>query len=440
MAEEKKISERMLSDLTGNAVSSAQQQLGTLQPQYQQLQQKLADLQNQRWAMVNKGMGDDKLKLEQYGSLSSQVQDITKQLSPLQAQINAQQAIINDPSSTLSAQDRDFLKGARFGESILGDGLGRLGTDPTMMEMEKRFKSLSEGMSSQEMLARKEQALQSINESNVGAQRALQARLAQAGVKGNIAGSQMRDVTIAGLQQKANLERDLMLQQREAERAGLQDYAKFTGEIKKFDLGQAAKEKDVVLQAGMGLSQMGVSERAAQAQAEAERAAAAARSAAACFIINTKVKMWDGTEKNIQDLKVMDRLSTGAYVQIKGEGISDDFYIWNNILMTGTHPIMEDGKWLEAQYSKNSTRIDVGTRTVYNIYCDTHKIEVNGFIVGDFASLWTLGGFSAIINNYFKKLQKRGLRYFGRMVEAMGLGSTPKRVTAKLRNHNGERR
>jgi len=431
-----KLSDKMMRDLTGSQVTNAQQSLTTLQPQYQQLQDRLAQLRQEQVGIAQSGI-DAPGNRERYTSVNSDLANTENQIKSLQDQISRQQSIISDPSQLMTAQDRDFVKGAKFGESVLGDeGLGRLGTDSEMMNIKGRLEEFAKGMSSEEMLAKKEIALQDINKQNLGSQRALQARLAQAGVKGAIGGSQLRDVAIAGLQQKTNLERDLMLQGREMERAGVQDLATFTGEVKKFDLGQAAKEKDIVLQSGMGLQQMGVAERSAQAQAEAERAAAAARSAAACFPKGTLVGTKYGL-KPIEEIKPMDILHDGAIVQIVGKGVSDDLYKWRDIIITGEHCVLEDSGWLEVRHSKEAVKIDSPMIEVYNIFVTGHKLHVKGQVVADFASLYTLGGINAVINNQMQRLRKRGLSAISRVVEKVGMAISKIRDIAFNRNNNG---
>ena len=62
-------------------------------------------------------------------------------------------------------------------------------------------------------------------------------------------------------------------------REGLKDFSQRLGETKTSDLGQAAKEKDIIMQAGLGFAQMGSAERTSEMQT---KHSAAASVAAAC--------------------------------------------------------------------------------------------------------------------------------------------------------------
>lgn len=168
---------------------------------------------------------------------------------------------------------KDIAAGTAFGESVVGEGdLGRLGTDPAMQAIEQRYKDMSQGFSSEEMVARREQMGQRIDQSTQGSSRAMQAALARAGVKGGAAGAKLADVQMGGLAQKAGMERDLLIANRQAQMEGLGAYASQVAGTRQFDLAQAAKEKNIALQSGLGFAQLGSGERAALLANEAAMA------------------------------------------------------------------------------------------------------------------------------------------------------------------------
>ena len=169
------------------------------------------------------------------------------------------------------AKSQDLVKGAQFGEAVLGEGFGRMSENEGMQNVLAQQQELSKGMGSAEMVARREQAGQQIDKSTQGSSRALQAALARAGVKGGAAGAKLRDVQLGGLAQKAGAERDLLIQDREAREASLGRLAGTTSDVAKFDIKQAAKEKGVALQAGLGFAGLGATERGAAAAAAATR-------------------------------------------------------------------------------------------------------------------------------------------------------------------------
>lgn len=162
-------------------------------------------------------------------------------------------------------RQQDLISGSQFGEAVLGKGLGRLGEDADIQGTLARLKSLSQGMSAPEEQARREQALAQINTGSQSQQRALQAQLARSGVKGAAAGAQNTQVVNANIAARGNLEQNLMAQKSDMERRGLQDYSNALSNVKTFDLKQAAKEKDIVLQAGLGQAAAGEAEKAKKA-------------------------------------------------------------------------------------------------------------------------------------------------------------------------------
>jgi len=188
---------------------------------------------------------------------------------------------LENPENTLSATDRGLLKGSRFGAALLGDeGLGRLGNDEAIQSLDTRFQDLSQGFNAKELTAQREQGLEGISATSQAQQRALLGRLGASGVKGGLAGSQIRDVSLGALQQRRGLERDLLGANLDRKTAGLENLAKFQTGVRTFDLGQAAKEKDIILQSATGTAQGEISQEVAKLQADSAAKAAKARAAA----------------------------------------------------------------------------------------------------------------------------------------------------------------
>ena len=124
------------------------------------------------------------------------------------------------------------------------------------------------------------------------------------GVRGATAGRQVGNILAQGMQKQADVSRDLFLKSEQVKRQGLQDYSSRLGDMKTFDLGQAAAEKNIVLQAGLGIAQVGSAERAAKYAAEQQRLASQARaSAGGCFVKGTMIELKDGSSKPINEIE-----------------------------------------------------------------------------------------------------------------------------------------
>lgn len=186
-----------------------------------------------------------------------------------QQQQQEKDAVVQAEVTRKTAMETDTEAGRKFGQQVLGDGLGRT-TESTMQNLE----GFAKGMDSKSMLAAREKGMEGITSGVQSQQRALQASLARTGVKGSSAGAAQAGVLQSGIQARGNLERDLMLQNRDMQLQGTQAVQ----EAERFDLSQAAKEKNILLQSGLGFAGLGAAERGAKLSADAQRAASAASS------------------------------------------------------------------------------------------------------------------------------------------------------------------
>jgi hypothetical protein len=338
MAEETKssISKDLISKYGGVSAAQAQIEKDRLLQQQQTQQAELSRLQGTK-------LGEEATQQERQ-TYEDQLSAAQRSLSGTQSQIAAQSNIIADPTRRIEAKQRDIIKGAQFGEAVLGEGLGRASESADIQAGMAALREQAQGFSSGEALARRERAVQELNTKQQGVERALQARLARAGVRGGAAGAQIRDTALAGMAQRSNLERDLFLAGEDARRSGTQNLLSAAGELTKFDLGQAAKEKNIVLQSGLGFAQLGAAERGAKLQAQASQAAANAQAASACHTGDAEVKMADGSYKRIDEIKIGDEVYLGGRVKIIGQAEADaHIYKLGEELVTASHVIQYRG-------------------------------------------------------------------------------------------------
>jgi hypothetical protein len=278
------------------------------------------------------------------------------------------------------AMTQDILKGAKFGEAVLGpDGLGRLGESETLQAMEAQAAELAKGYSSEEMLARRERAKEGIAGTTEAQSRAAQAALARSGVKGMQAGMQLAGIRQSGIEATADMERDLMIQNRQAQMEGLgmqQGLYRDRTDRQQFDLSQAAKEKDIALQSGLGFAQMGEARRAAEFKA------ARAGRQRSCFIAGTKIEMKDGSFKNIEDIQLGDE-TKGGIVYSTHTGLTDTIYNYNGIFVSGMHAVCEDRVWKRV-HKTDAKKLEDGIFKVYNLGTTDHRIYIDGVEFADF--------------------------------------------------------
>ena len=238
--------------------------------------------------LSNSNLGELQAQLQQLGSgdagrqaeLAAGEQGLVDFRQGFNANKNSFSQNLKNAGFGNSEREQDIMAGTKLGETILGDkGLGRLQEDADIQETLGRFKSIADdGLSAQEVEAERTQLFQGADRNNQTALRGLQSRLAQSGVRGATAGNKLAQTALQGASEKNNIERDLFLKSAQAKRQGLVDFSERLGATKTFDLAQEAREKDIVLQAGLGQAQLGVSERAAKDAAAAQERAAAASS------------------------------------------------------------------------------------------------------------------------------------------------------------------
>jgi hypothetical protein len=176
--------------------------------------------------------------------------------------------------------ESDYYSGVKKGEQILGpNGLGRIGSDTQVQDVLNRSNQLAtQGYDSSVLEAQRQQMNQNINQNTQSTARSLAGQLARSGVKGGVAGNQMAGVYMGANAQKNNVNRDIFIKNADFMNQNLNTYGKALGDVKSFDLGQVAKEKNIIMQSGLGFQQIGSTERSAAKQAEASAQAQAASS------------------------------------------------------------------------------------------------------------------------------------------------------------------
>lgn len=276
-------------------------------------------------------------------------------------------------------------RGMQLASTVIGpDGLERLGDDAEVQEVLRRKKQVAdEGIS----LAEREAMRTKMSQQSAQAAQAMGMKMGGqlGGAKGAGVAAQMRTVQQANLQAQMGVERDIFLQNEQVKRSGLEAYATSLGEVKTFDIGQAAKERDIIQSSIMGYEQMDSAERSARIAAEAEVKAA---KAAACHVAGTQVLMADESYKNIEDIKVGDEIAMGGFVY--GTGVvmhQGSLYKYNNELVTGSHLIYDNNldTYIRADKIKGAEEIYEEEFTlVFPLYTE-NKCYFTTFLSGDFS-------------------------------------------------------
>ena len=105
-----------------------------------------------------------------------------------------------------------------------------------------------------------------------------------------------------------------------------------------------------------------------------------------CFAAGTKFFMEDGSLKNIEDIKIGDVLQRGGKVRttIVGDGLYENWYLYGNTKVTGTHTVFENGTWKRVENSDKAIPTDKD-EFIYTLVNEKHRlIAEDGVMYGDY--------------------------------------------------------
>lgn len=153
----------------------------------------------------------------------------------------------------------DAVRGKEFADKVLGKDfkLDRLSEDSEIQDIKNRLEKNTR-LSSEEKLARQETAYNALASSEQTQSRSMLKQLSAAGVRGGAAAGAIGQLAQQQAIGRREIAQNLYLQEQGFERDALDKYAQFQTQTKQFDIGQAEKEANMILQtqlAGISSSQ-----------------------------------------------------------------------------------------------------------------------------------------------------------------------------------------
>ncbi len=109
-----------------------------------------------------------------------------------------------------------------------------------------------------------------------------------------------------------------------------------------------------------------------------------------CFLEGTKICLADGSEINIENIKIDDKCAFGGKVKEIGKSFSTDLYNYKGVYVTGSHAVQEEGKWIRVADSKHSIKehqANEGGVVIYWVSNEYHRLFINGIMFLDFEEL-----------------------------------------------------
>ena len=111
-------------------------------------------------------------------------------------------------------------------------------------------------------------------------------------------------------------------------------------------------------------------------------AAGAAGLSSFCFSPDTLIQMADGSEKEIQNIKLGDD-TKGGKVELVVQTLGHNVYNYKGIEVSGSHWVVENGKYIEVETSKHAKPID-DKEMLYCLNTSDHAIWIKDIQFSDF--------------------------------------------------------
>jgi hypothetical protein len=107
-----------------------------------------------------------------------------------------------------------------------------------------------------------------------------------------------------------------------------------------------------------------------------------------CFSSNTKIQLID-IETPINKCIIGDIMMDGSRITgiMKFDTNNVQMYNYKNIIVSGYHPVLENGKWIRIHNSDNSVPIEYNNKYIYCISTSTNVININNIIFSDYFEL-----------------------------------------------------
>ena len=103
---------------------------------------------------------------------------------------------------------------------------------------------------------------------------------------------------------------------------------------------------------------------------------------AGCFVEGTAIQMADGTTKEITSIKIGEE-TKGGTVQAKMEFMPQNIYNYKDVLVSGSHWVVEDNQLIAVEDSKHGVLTD-RIEPVYTFKTSDNRIWINDIEFGDF--------------------------------------------------------
>lgn len=128
-----------------------------------------------------------------------------------------------------------------------------------------------------------------------------------------------------------------------------------------------------------------------------------------CFDEDTLITVSDGSQRNIQCIRLGDKIMFGGTVTglFKFSSKNVPMYTYNNTIVSGCHIVNENGKWIYVKDSTISTKIENYTKKyIYCLSTENNCIYINNTLFSDYLDVSDKEFVSKIKNMQLNKINK----------------------------------
>ena len=103
-----------------------------------------------------------------------------------------------------------------------------------------------------------------------------------------------------------------------------------------------------------------------------------------CFIAGTMIKMVNGADKPIEEIRVGDKTAGGTVSgTMQFDAAKEDWYDFEGVTVSATHLANEAGIWKRVEDTDGARRLPDWSGTCYLFDCTTHRIYIGGSMFSD---------------------------------------------------------
>ena len=124
-----------------------------------------------------------------------------------------------------------------------------------------------------------------------------------------------------------------------------------------------------------------------------------------CFLAGTMVTMEDGSKKAIETIDLGESVKIGGRIFACGKFLSNDLHDYHGIKVSGSHLVLENGKWIQVKDSADSNFISDEVVTTYNFGTENRRLEIEGITFTDYFEIHEKEKLQLVGDEYFNDWQ-----------------------------------